>query len=201
MLLTKDPQLYVWNRDIYTPEIEQKPDVIDSCHTKYGKDLSKAYDSAYQKIMKGNACEYVDRIQEKWLTREQCETLLDGYAKQGLLSLLTEYHSVAVEYNDLFGYLVTSCPASEYPAAASALANNPRLMGLQMLFRGLVYPLLLWLKDLFISSVADNINQYIWTLFICMIIYVCSLVIYQVVVISFVIMENHRVSCSLTVLA
>ena len=194
MYIRKDPNMFIWCRDLYLPEIQKSPNVIDSCHIKYGKFISPEYDEAYQDIMKGNACLYLPRVPEKWMTPSQCEEILDGLAKHGLLALLTEFFSRSLDDCDYYAYLRINYTASKYNQLYIDAVNNPRLVGLQRLYRGLAYPLLVYLKNIFITHVNSNVDQYDWTLFTVMIIYVCSLFGYQIIVCIFVFMENRRVS-------
>ena len=184
----------MWCRDIYIPGIQPRPNILDTSHTKYGQYLSQEYDCAFQDIMKGNACLYLPRTTQNWMTISQCEAIMDGISKHGLLALLSEYFSRVLEDTDYYAYLNKTYPPNNYNQMYIDVVNNPRLIGLQRLYRGLAFPLMRYLKDILISNINSSIDGYNWTLFISMVIFVCCLAAYQVVVTLFIIVENERVS-------
>jgi len=183
-----------WCRDLYLPQKQPKPDILDTSHTKYGQYLSKEYHRAFQDIMKGNACLYLPRTSQNWMTISQCEGIMDGISKHGLLALLSEFFARVFEDIDYYGYMNATYPPSKYNNMYIDVINNPRLIGLQRIYRGLAFPLMRYLKDVLISNINSNIDGYNWTLFISMVIFVCCLAVYQVLVTVFIIVENQRVS-------
>lgn len=143
--------------------------------------------------MKGNACEYLPIIQENWMTFDECQTSLNGLPTQGLFSILEQLHTYSLEVYDYYQYLLSNYPITKYFSMYLAVFNNERVITFQWLFRGLVHPLLLYLRDMFITSVNQNISQYQTYIFISLIVYCVCLLIYQFIVTLFVYMENKQV--------
>lgn len=191
LFIDRDALYYDYLMSIYFPEIRYPVSKIDTCHRKYGKDVSSDYNYDYERIMNGNACEYASNIGGHInMTQSECEASLDGVAKQGLFAAMEQLYVYSLEMYSYYAYLTLYYPNNN--TAFTDAVNQSRVSIYQRLFRGLVHPLLVYLRKKFAAALEDNVDRYGLAMLIALAVYIVCMVLYQILVVMFVFLESRN---------